>query len=132
MDFNCVNNTVLTHYPWSLTPQSPAGPRYGLGPDIRPRVGTSNRAPVYFLTRIRDQLFATRVTPPSQTSFFHRARDNPWRQTEEIFRSKNQGYQCIKQVLDGNQTKMERLKVTDTENSTFAFPYIVVKKMIQN
>ena len=59
---------------------------------------------------------------------FHKATDgeNQQRQTEERYRNKNQGYWRIKQGSDGNHTKIGRPKVTDIENNTVAFPYIMM------
>ena len=100
------------HHLRSSTPQSPAGPVVRLGPGIRPLVGTLNCAPGKYYTQIRDQLFPTRATfPPPE--FAHCAHNNVWWHTEEIFLSKNKIYQCINQELEGNRTKIRRLKLTN-------------------
>ena len=62
--------------------------------------------------------------PPLPTSFAHCVRNNIWWQTDGIFWSKNQEYQYINHVLEGNCTKKGRLKLTDTENNTVELPYI--------
>ena len=54
MDCKCGYEFILMNYTWRSTPQSPefTGPK--LGPGIRPRVGTINRAPENKFTIIRE------------------------------------------------------------------------------
>ena len=84
---------------WISTPQSPGFTGTGLGPGIRPRVGTINRAPEQIFTNIREQYFATSVTPPAPPQLRSVCvlskdfdRESQWRKTQEIYWGKNQGY----------------------------------------
>ena len=70
-----------------------------MGPGIGPWVGTINRAPEQIFTNIREQFFASYVTPPAppQLRFVCMLSksvdiENQWLQPQKIFWSKNQGY----------------------------------------
>ena len=88
---------------WRATTHSTEFTGPGLGPGIGTHVGTINQSLEQIFTNIREQFFATRVTPPAPpqlhsvcvlSKYFDRG--NQWWQTKEIFWSKNQGYWRIR------------------------------------
>ena len=70
-DCNCGCEVLILHDPWSLLPESSAGPGTGLEPRIRPRIGAINGTPEWFHenTRIIFLSPAWPHTPPY--SFAH-------------------------------------------------------------
>ena len=64
------------------------------------------------------------MRPPSFLIHAPRAQKQTASDRGKMFQNKNQGYWCIKQGLDGNWTKVGKLKVANIENNTVAFSHL--------